>query len=226
MSIAFRSATTNFVNHSTLVASAPVVLTKPTGIVVNDLLMCFLQCYTNGVASVYTVPSGWISRPFGWGCLAIKRANSADVAAASFSFTAGTATGTNCYDVAGVLCSYILPPLNGLIYSQSGTSSATTSPAWVDTNPWVPTLEDMPVLGFSRVQSTSVGTITAPSGWNSRAAVTTTGTGVKAAINVYDRLGSPTSPTTTNSVSVIWSNIGMLLPYYAREHGNGFLDAM
>lgn len=226
MSIAFRSVTTNFANNNALAVTAPLVLTKPTGLAVNDLLMCFLQCYTNGVTSVYTVPSGWISRPFGWGCLAIKRASSADVAAASFSFTAGTASGTNCYDIAGALCAYILPPLNGLIYSQTGTVSGTTSPTWVDTNPWKPTLEDMPVLGFSRVQSTSIGTVTVPSGWNSRAVVASTGSGVKAGVNVVDRLGFPTQPTTTCSVSVIWSNIGMLLPYYAKEHGNGFLDAM
>lgn len=136
---------------------ASVVITKPTGLAVGDLMVAGIW-YDNDAtgSSIINTPSGWtleegfgISTNSSYIAVFSKVADSSDVAASNFTFA------TNNADASYHLIGHIVRVTSYGIYTDSSTGSATSSTTATVTG-FTPSRANCLLLGFSGVSDTTL----------------------------------------------------------------------
>jgi len=152
-------ATYQSVQSNTSTNSTTVVVTKPTGLAVGDWLVAGVVVNRDsGSNQTLSTPSGW-TRQEDWQFSAgvavfavfIKQADSADVAASNFTFTAPA-------NSTGHMLAHVARVTNGAFVAGSTVSVDSTSGASITASTFTPTRADSLMLGFFYVYDTSIPT--------------------------------------------------------------------
>lgn len=193
------------------IQDAALVLTKPTGLAVGDLLLAGIYFSDNNGSTAdsgINTPAGWTlqeatttTQPPEWERLSVflKIADSADVAASAFTFTrAGT-------DISYHLMGHLLRISDyGIVAGETSTSAASNSATTITATTFTPTRADTLFVAFlgnscraGDIQNTSVALATDNPTWTERNEQNVNDTGTDSNFAVYTASRSQTTATGT-----------------------------
>lgn len=217
MAIAFRASATA-TTHLTAASSMTQTCNKPTGTVSGDVMVMVVEQYYQGSNNwSSTPPSGWNTLADGFGiALLVKTAGASEPSSYTFSATGDSGA---FYDGVMTILSYSGAPAwvdggQGVNWNLTQSASATTTsvaPGTIST----PGAADVVVNIYAELRTGGAqGTISTPSGWTSRAAIASTGTGGSvgtAGLRAVDKLAATDKPTVTHSTAALWAIWNVIL---------------
>lgn len=202
-------------NTATSLAASSVVITKPTSLAVNDLLLAVIGSYDAGaLGRTHTTPSGWTviqksTTTAGRGAAYYKVADAADVAAANFTFAmSGVLTAMTGY-LARVSTYVASNPVSISEIDNNATTSGTSASFTTALTPLSP--NSLAVFMYARC-STSYDTVFPSwSAYSSTPSVTWTEVADLYSVDgISDGLGMGIATATINSLSQITARAATL----------------